>query len=764
MSRLSNAVQTTSEAIDSSTAASGRGHHAAHLRAAPNSRRATWLASATIALSAVIFYANSINGVFVFDDIPWILMDPGVHKLWPLTDVLFSANPTFNSGRPVVNLTIAANYALGGTDPRGYHLVNIAIHILAGLALFGIVRRTFVTPTLRDRFARVATPLALAIALIWIVHPLQTAAVTYVIQRTEALVGLFYLLTLYCVIRGAESAHAMRWYIGAFTACLLGMGTKEVMATAPIVVLLYDRTFLSGSFTAAISRRWGLYLALAATWAVVAWTLISTGFHTGSTGPGAGGFTPMTYALTQPGVIVHYLKLTFWPSGMSLDYGWPAAASVGSVLPPALLLALLFGLTIWGLIKNSPLAFLGAWFFAILAPTSSIVPIKDAAFDHRMYLPVAAVVVLFVVGGFMLWRRLVVRGPGTVEWRKWAVPVCLLGGAVIGLGCASAARNAVFSSAADVWRDVLEKDPSRPRPHNNLAAVLIDEGKYDEAIEHCRTALAMTPGYADAENNIGHALVLKGKIDEAIPYFEAALQHYPNHYYALINLGDAFVKKDRPATAVKLYQTLLKLDPDNAKIHYDLATCLRSTGEPAAAIEHLQKAVEIDPWYAAANYDLAGLLVAQGQAVQAVPHLQRTLEMKPDHDGAHHSLAAILYQQGNAADAVRHWREAVRLKPGNSEYLSDLALVLATSPDREVRNGVEAVDLAKRAVDVSKGKASANTVAILAAAYAETGNFAQAVATARQASELAIAQHQDALAEQLNDRIKLYQSGKPLRL
>src|SRR5262249_37428878 len=152
------------------------------------------------------------------------------------------------------------------------------------------------------------------------------------------------------------------WYVAALVTCLLGMGTKEVMATAPVVVLLYDRTFLSGSFAAAIARRWGLYLGMAATWGVIAWCLISTGMHTGSTGSGAGGFTPVAYALTQPGVIVHYLQLSFWPVGMSLDYGWPPAESLETIWLPAIIIAAVLGLTIWGLIKNSPLGFLGVWF------------------------------------------------------------------------------------------------------------------------------------------------------------------------------------------------------------------------------------------------------------------------------------------------------------------------------------------------------------------------------------------------------------------
>ena len=135
---------------------------------------------------------------------------------------------------------------------RGFHAVNLLIHLLAALVLFGVVRRTLLTSSLKEQFGGAASGLAMAVALIWAVHPLLTESVTYLTQRTESLMGLFFLLTLYCAIRGASSGHPWRWYAVAIAACALGMGAKEVMATAPIVVLLYDRCFLSGSFREAL--------------------------------------------------------------------------------------------------------------------------------------------------------------------------------------------------------------------------------------------------------------------------------------------------------------------------------------------------------------------------------------------------------------------------------------------------------------------------------------------------------------------------------
>ena len=305
---------------------SARGQSSLPRPAAVAGRRGAWLGAALLALAAVAVYYNSFSAAFVFDDLSWIENNPAIRHLWPIWPLLSLSDPVIG-GRPVVSLTLASNYAIGGTDVRGYHVVNLAIHILAAWTLFAVVRRTLLRPKLAERFAHSATPLAFAAALLWTVHPLQTESVTYIVQRTESLAALFYLLTLYCVIRGAESAgRGTGWYVAAVASCALGMATKETVATTPVVVLLYDWIFLSGSLRAALAQRGKLYAALAATWGIVAAVLISTNFHNNTAGSGAGGFTPWNYFLTQPSVLVHYLRLVFWPTGQCLDYGWPPAS------------------------------------------------------------------------------------------------------------------------------------------------------------------------------------------------------------------------------------------------------------------------------------------------------------------------------------------------------------------------------------------------------------------------------------------------------
>jgi hypothetical protein len=223
----------------------------------PAAPRGTVYGIAVLLVGATLVpYLNSFTAPFLFDDLKWIVNDPQVRDIssdWRRLDL---------GQRPVVFLSLAINYALGHLDVRGYHLFNFAVHAVAGLALFGIIRRTIDLRNGRSGRDLPAVSLAFTIALVWLVHPLQTQSVTYVIQRCESLMGMFFLLCLYCVIRGAQATRGWPWYSAALVACLLGLGCKEVMATAPAVILLYDRAFLSPSWRDAARRRGLLYVLL----------------------------------------------------------------------------------------------------------------------------------------------------------------------------------------------------------------------------------------------------------------------------------------------------------------------------------------------------------------------------------------------------------------------------------------------------------------------------------------------------------------------
>jgi len=370
---------------------------------------AVLLAGALVVLAGIIAYANSFENPFVWDDFPGIVENTTIRYLWPLSSVLSppgSGSPV--QGRPMANLSLAVNYAFGGTNVFGYHLFNLVVHLMAGLTLLAIVRRTIAETEPARGIVDSAWGVSVAIAVIWTVHPLLTEAVTYIMQRTESMVGLFYLLTLYCVIVGIGARHPARWYGLAVVSCGLGMATKEVMVTAPLVVLAYDAVFFSGSPREALRHRRGLYLGLALTSLVLAGLLAANSFSRGASAGLGAGVTSWQYARPQCWAILHYLRLSLVPYPLVLDYGVGVAHSAVEIVPGAVVVAVLVLGTAAALAKVPWLGFLGVWFLAILAPTSSFVPvITETVAEKRMYLPLAAVVTFVVVGGRLAWGRLV---------------------------------------------------------------------------------------------------------------------------------------------------------------------------------------------------------------------------------------------------------------------------------------------------------------------------------------------------------------------
>jgi len=634
-------------------------------------------------------YHNSFNGVFVLDDFPSIVNNPRIRRLWPPWDLIVQAQV-----RPLWQLSLAANYAISKFNVWGYHAFNLAVHILAGLVLFGIVRRTLESEPLRARYGRPAYWLATAVAVIWMVHPLQTGSVTYVCQRAESLMGLFLLLTLYCGIRGYESPHRQKWHVAAITASALGMATKEVMVVAPILVLLYDRVFLFKSFKEAVRQRRLLYVGLAVTWAVLGVELARL-----SLGPSVenGGdierVTPWEYLRTQPGVIVHYLRLSLWPHPLVLDYQWPAARTTVSVVPwAAVVLALLAGMVL--AFRRRPwLSFLGVWFFLILGPTSSILPIADLAFEHRMYLPLAAVVTLVVIAGYEVLGSLSSRLAAPDSVRSW-----LAGGlvvtAVILLGFVTVQRNDDYRSAFVIWNDTVAKRPNNPRAHNNLGNVLLSEGKLGDAIARYSEALRLSPGYPLAHYNVGNALVGQGKLEDAIAHYSEALRLSPNFVAAHNNLGLALAAQGKLEDAIAHYSEALRLSPNFAEAHNNLGFALAGQGKLEDAIAHYSEALRLSPQLVEAHYNLGNALANQGKLEEAIAHFSAALRTDPNYARAHRNLAIALVRQGRLKEGIAHFSEALRIAPSaQAHYNLGTALALEGNTQEAMRHLKETLRL-----------------------------------------------------------------------
>ncbi len=581
-----------------------------------------WLAVGAILIAVVVAYSNSLQGPFVFDDLPSITDNPTIRHL--STSLRPPPGGVTVSARPLVNLTLALNFALSADSVWSYHVVNIAIHSMAALTLFGLVRRTLRSPTLAARFGADADWLAGLVALLWAAHPLQTESVTYIVQRAESLAALFYLLTLYCFSRASQSTSPRGWLGASVLVCALGATAKETIATAPLLVLLYDRTFASGTFRAAWKRHAWYYGALATSWLVLGGLLLANGNRGGT----AGFDVPIAwwvYALKQAKAIALYLKLSFWPHPLVFDYGGDLTVTSAQLAASLAIVLSLLAATIWALVRKPVVGYIGAWFFLALAPSSSVVPVATQAMaEHRMYLALAAIVALGLFGLYRwLGRRLL-----------WI-------GAALGIACTARtiARNLDYRSPITLWTQALAYTEN-PRAHLNLGIELADANRPLEALAHYEAAAKIDPTDADASYNRGNILAELGRTDDAIAAYANALRLNPNLPQAFYNWANVLVVKHRPAEAVNYYLSALKLRPDYPQAHYNLANTLAELGRFPEAIDHYRQTLRLDPNHSDAHFNLGHALMQSNLPAEAVPEYEAVLRLSPNDTEAPRYLAA----------------------------------------------------------------------------------------------------------------------------
>ncbi len=743
------------------------------------------LAGVVLVVAVVAAYLNSLHDAFVWDDVPTIVNGTWYRHL----ATVFSHPAAVNtaSGRPLVSLSLFLNYALGGLSPVGFHVFNVLVHVAAALVLFGFVRRLALLPRWSGRFEDHATGLALGVSAVWALHPLQTQAVTYIIQRSESLMGLCYLLTLYCFLRGvgetgrpgtagpqttrpqtAESRMGPAtsagptperrkadqrgpvvrrpwsggpaiWYALSVLACGLGMTAKEVMVSAPVVVLLCDRTFLAGSFRRALASRKPYYGALFATWLILFWLVASLG---GNRDGSTGGFSThavwLPYWLTQFPAVATYLKLAFFPHPLIFQYGQFWLPNSAAAVPGALVVVPLVALTVVALIRWPLPGFFGFWFFSILAVTSVVPGTVDMIVDYRMYLALAPLWML-VAAGLYLWRP--------------RLAFFVLGAAALAFGALTVARNRVYRSPLSLWTDNVAKRPGNALARYNLAVSLMNEpgraaaaaaqlettiklapdfasahynlalllaqqpGQEDRAIAHYEEAIRLAPAYASAHNNLAVLLLRRGDLAQACRQLQLAVQYDPANRPAWLILVQVLERLNRPDDAIAAGAALVRAHPDFADGQAQLGILLVLRHRADEGIPHLEAALRLDPGQSAARFYLGTVLVQRGERLpEAVTLLEEVVRQEPDSAvarfnlgnayladgsrlqdaiaqfaaavrldpkfaGAHFNLAAALERVGgHRAEAIAQYRQAASLEPGVAGNHYRLARLLAAEP------------------------------------------------------------------------------------
>ena len=613
---------------------------------------------ALIAVAIAVTYGNSLSGPFLFDDHGSIVQNERIRDLRNARAVLSPPSNTPVAGRPLVNLSFAINYAAGQLNPRGYHVVNIAIHLVCALLIFGIVRRTVRHEGAAD--------VAFATALLWGLHPLNSETVNYVTQRTESMMAAFYLLTLYAAIRAVRGRGRVPWTWMSIGACLAGMACKETMVTAPLMVVLYDRVFVYESVRDAFKARGRLYAGLASTWVLPA-VLVAGHGQTLAAGFGTAGTSPWNYLLNQAVMIVRYLYLAVWPGPLVVYYGWPQPLTLAGVWPQGLLVLLLLGLTIVLLRRKPPIGFLGAWFFLILAPTSSVLPIAtEVGAERRMYLPLAAVIVLAVAASIFLvrrWRPRLALSPQT------ATMVAIL--AAVPLAVSTAARNLEYSSPLTLARTVLDRWPSA-QAHHLVGTELAAAGRSDTAVVHLREAAR---GYSAARFPLGSELLKMGQTAEGIGELQRFLREEPNVLAARSAhglLADAFAARREFDAAIPHYREYLAAFPNDGHAWTGLGIALISSGQAANAVAAFRNALKADPANTRFQINLARALLDSGNLSEAAAAARQAASAQPADPAPHDILARAAAAQGDAVSARNHFQRAIQLDPTYAPALDGL--------------------------------------------------------------------------------------------
>ncbi len=592
-------------------------------------------------------YCNAFRGDFVFDDFGNIVHNPQIRDI---ANYLFhSSGYNQNPNRFIGFLTFALNYRLGGLNVTGYHAVNVAIHLANALLIYGLVLMSFRTPVLeRSSIARDAHAVAFVTAILFVAHPVQTQAVSYVVQRLASLATTFYLATIlqYVKLRLTMDSGRTSWTGTALAYCCvlvtatLGMKTKEIVFTLPLMAALYEALFFQGGWR----RRALTLLPLLATLGIIPVTLLSL---RGSVGDLLSDATDVTrlqtslprldYLRTEFVVITTYLRLLVVPAGQNVDHDYPVYSSflAPRVLFAALLLTMLAGTALVLRRRTKPgglarfdaaarlVSFGIAWFFLSLSVESSFIPIVDVMAEHRVYLP--------SVGFF-----LTVSTALAFATRRWAPrrggrALVVVGTSLaVALAILTYRRNEVWATELSLWSDSVEKSPLKGRPHNNFGQALGKAHREREALPHLLTAVRLNPTDSRALNNLGRTYFALGRHVEAAEAYWKALYvdpSYPEPYFNLgrLHMGDP----SRLEEAAGMFAKAIELRPTYAEAYGNLAAVWNDLGRPEDAVRLLVAAQAIVSQRPVAQYQLGRGYVALGDRAAAERQVEIIERLSP---------------------------------------------------------------------------------------------------------------------------------------
>ena len=652
--------------------------------------RTTWLPRILLVVLASAAYCTHFDSPFIFDDHTVINDNPHMRSLWPPIEAMRWLPKSTASGRPLVAYSLAINFAISGYDVWSYHVFNLLVHLANVLLVHGLLRLTLAMPAVSPSIRARAPGLAVAITAIWAVHPINSEVVIYMIQRTVLMSAFFMLLSVRLLIAAHRSPRPLVWQALTVFAIVLGILCKEKVAVMPILLLLYDRTFLAGSFKLAWRRRRWMYVAAACTWALSYGTL---------TYVERGGIAKVSdlgwrYLLTQGLVICRYVWQMVVPWPLAVTYDQPLVETVWQSLPWTLLVLAGLIATCWALVRRPVLGFAGAWFYLILSPDSSIIPIMtEVVAERRMYLPGLSVLVLGVPLLAMAIR--VVSGWLDRPANPWPV---LVGIAVAATGTYTAAtliRAEDYNTDLRLWQQTLRAQPASSMALNNLAVAHMGLGQLEAAEQLIEELEAKDPLYLKTPALWAGLYFRRQEYENARVAYEEAVRREPANAALFADLTATYMALDDMEAAERTITTAMGLAPTNGKVLVQFAKVLDRLGRHEDALEVLTHLLEQGNEDSTVMLNAAVAANHLGRVDQARGLFEQALDEVDDSPHLLRNFADFEAQHGNLERAEELYREALGYDGQNVEAAVGLAMLL-----REQERYEEAEQLYVRATRV----------------------------------------------------------------
>lgn len=588
-------------------------------------KRIKILSPVIIIIVGLIIYSNSFNSTFHFDDIGDIVESSAIRNI---ND--FRSLWDFCPRRVVGYYTIALNYHFHQLNVFGYHVVNVMIHLINALLVWWLVQLTLFTPALENKpIAASKYSLALMAALLFVSHPVQTQAVTYIVQRLASLATMFYFLSLALYVYARTHGNKLYLFGAAGLSALLGMFTKEITFTLPFAVVLYEFTFLNSSNWQSLfkeKRVWIGAICLILLISVV--PLIYLYDHEAAnlfnrTHPSQGhlySITPASYLLTQFRVITTYIRLLFIPLNQNLDYDYPISNHLFEIptLLSFLFLLFLFAFSIFMFKRNRFVSFGILFFFIALSVESSIIPIQNVIFEHRLYLPSFGFIIVFsAMIYYLLWQKNM----------KVALTIFLL---IVGVNSVlTYSRNKVWQNDFSLWSDVVKKSPNKARPWNNLARYYLDKKNYQKAFIGYNKSIEINPDFFEAVYGRGILFQEIGDYEKAIADLSHAIEIEPGYFEAYNNRGFIYTMMHQYEKAFADFTMAIKINPNSEKVYNNLGLFYINLNEYDKAIYQFIKALRISPNYIEALNNLGQAYMDTKKYDSAINTFTQLINLEP---------------------------------------------------------------------------------------------------------------------------------------